>query len=51
MARNRRNVRRIKSIKDVLSMKTFLLIVGILLSIIAICIGINTYREYSAKKI
>ena len=51
MSRNRRHTRRIKSIKDVLTTKTFLLIVGILLAIIIICIGINEYRRYQDIKL
>ena len=51
MARNRRNVRRIKKITDVLNTKTFLIIVGILVLIIGICISINAYRIYSDKKL
>ena len=51
MPRNRRNTRRIKSIKDVLNMKTFLTIVGILLAIIIACIGINEYRRYVDRKL
>lgn len=51
MARNRRNIRRIRSIKDVLSLKTFLIIVGILLTIIVICIGINEYKRYEDKQL
>lgn len=51
MARNRRNKRRINSIKDVLSMKTFLIIVGILLCIIISCIGINEYRRKQDLKL
>lgn len=51
MPRNRRNTRRIKSIKDVLNMKTFLIIVGILLAIIIACIGINEYRRYVDRKL
>ena len=49
MARNRRNTRRIRSIKDVLNMRTFLTIVGILMAIIIVCIGINTYKRYEEK--
>lgn len=45
MPRNRRNTRRINSIKDVLNMKTFLIIVSILIIIIIGCIGINTYKR------
>lgn len=45
MSRNRRNTRRINSIKDVLNMKTFLIIVSILIIIIIGCIGINTYKR------
>lgn len=45
MARNRRNTRR-KSIREYLNMKTFLIIVGILVAIIIISIGINGTRLY-----
>lgn len=51
MSRNRRNTRRIKSIRDVLNMKTFLTIVFILLTIIIVCIGINEYKRYADKKL
>ncbi len=51
MARNRRNKRRINSIKDVLNMRTFLTIVGILLAVIVVCIGINGYRVYQDKQV
>ena len=51
MPRNRRNTRRIKSIRDVLNMKTFLIIVGILLVIIVSCIGINEYRRYQDREL
>lgn len=51
MSRNRRHTRRIKSIRDVLNMKTFLIIVGILLVIIVSCIGINEYRRYQDRKL
>ena len=50
MARNRRNVRRLR-IKEYLNMKTFLIIVGILLLIIAICIGINAYKRYDNRRL
>ena len=49
MARNRRNTRRIRSIRDVLNMRTFLTIVGILMAIIIVCIGINTYKRHEDK--
>lgn len=51
MPRNRRNTRRIKKITDVLNMRTFLIIVSILLLIIIICIGINSYRQYQDRKL
>ena len=51
MSRNRRHTRRIKSIRDVLNMKTFLIIVGILLVIIVSCIGINEYRRYQDREL
>lgn len=51
MARNRRNTRRIKSIKDVLNTKTFLTIVGILALVIIACLGINQYRRYQDKEV
>ena len=51
MARNRRNVRRINSIKDVITTKTFLIIVSILLLIIFASIGINEYRRYQDKEV
>lgn len=49
MARNRRNIRRNISIKDYLNMKTFLIIVGILIAIIITCICINEYRRNQDK--
>ena len=51
MARNRRNTRRIRSIKDVISTKTFWIIVGILVAVIVSCIGINEYRAYSDRQL
>lgn len=51
MSRNRRHTRRIKSIKEVISNKIFLTIVGILLAVIIICIGINEYRRYQDRKL
>lgn len=51
MPRNRRNTRRIRSIKDVLSTKTFLTIVGILLAVIIACIAINQYRNYEDRQL
>ena len=51
MARNRRNVRRIKGIKDVITNKTFLIIVSILLVVIFASIGINEYRRYQDKEV
>ena len=49
MARNRRNIRR-KSIKEYMNMKTFLIIVGILVAIIVVSIGINGTRLYFDRK-
>lgn len=51
MARNRRNTRRVKTIRDVISNKTFVTIVVILLAIIVTCIGINEYRRSEDKKL
>ena len=51
MPRNRRNTRRIRTIKDVLNTKTFLTIIFILLTIIIVCIGINEYKRYEDKKL
>ena len=51
MSRNRRNIRRIRTIKDVLNIKTFIIIVSILCAIIIICIGINQYKRYQDKSI
>ena len=51
MARNRRNVRRIKGIKDVITNKNFLIIVSILLVVIFASIGINQYRRYQDKEV
>ena len=48
MARNRRNVRR-RTIKDYLNMKTFLIIVGVLLLVIVICLGVKGYKQYEVK--
>lgn len=50
MARNRRNVRR-RKITDYLNMKTFLTIIGILATIIIVCIGINEYKLYQDKQL
>ena len=49
MARNRRSIRR-KSIREYLNMKTFLIIVGILVAIIVVSIGINGTRLYFDRK-
>ena len=51
MSRNRRNIRRIRTIKDVLNIRTFIIIVSILCAIIIICIGINQYKRYQDKSI
>ena len=51
MPRNRRNTRRIRSIKEVLTTKTFLTIVGILLLVITTCIVINSYKQYQDKQL
>lgn len=51
MARNRRNKRRINSIRDLLNMRTFLTIVGILSVVILICIGIQEYKGYADKQL
>ena len=51
MARNRRNTRRIRTIKDVISTKTFWIIVGILVVVIVSCIGVNEYRAYSDRQL
>ena len=51
MSRNRRNIRRIRTIKDVLNIRTFIIIVSILSAIIIICIGINQYKRYQDKSI
>ncbi len=51
MARNRRNVRRINSIKDVITTKSFLIIVSILLLVIFASIGLNEYRRYQDKEV
>ena len=50
MARNRRNVRRIRSIKELLTNRNFFIIIGILIVIILICIGINSYQRYLDKQ-
>ncbi len=46
MARNRRNKRSFKKITDVISLKMFLILLTILLTIIAICLGTIFYRNY-----
>ena len=46
MSRNRRNIRRIRKIREFLSNRNFFIIVGILIAIIIICISINRYRQY-----
>ena len=51
MARNRRNTRRVRNIKDVISTKTFWLIVTILVAIIVSCIGVNEFRAYSDRQL
>ena len=51
MARNRRNTRRIRTIKDVISTKTFWIIVTILVAIIVSCIGVNEYRAYNDRQL
>ena len=51
MARNRRNTRRVRNIKDVISTKTFWIIVTILVAIIVSCIGVNEYRAYSDRQL
>ena len=51
MARNRRNTRRIRTIKDVISTKTFWIIVGILVVVIVSCIGGNEYRAYNDRQL
>ena len=51
MARNRRNTRRIRTIKDVISTKTFWIIVGILVVVIVSCIGVNEYRAYNDRQL
>lgn len=51
MARNRRNIRRITNIRDLLNMRTFLTIVGILLAIILFCIGVQEGRAYIDKQL
>ena len=50
MARNRRNVRRIRSIKEVLTNRNFFIIIGILIVIIIICTGIYNYQRYLDKQ-
>lgn len=49
MPRNRRNKRKINTIKDVLNTKIFLILVCILLAIIVVCIGINEYKRYEDR--
>ena len=51
MARNRRNKRTFKKITDVISLKTFLIILSVLIVICAICLGTVTYRSYQDKKL
>lgn len=45
MPRNRRNIRRINRIKEVLNFRTFIIIVGILVLVIISCIIINIYKR------
>lgn len=47
----RRNKRKITRIKDLLTMKNFLIIVGILAVIICISIGVMIYRNYQDKQL
>ena len=51
MARNRRNTRRVRNIKDVISTKTFCIILTILVAIIVSCIGVNEFRAYSDRQL
>jgi len=51
MARNRRNIRKKRSITDYLNMKTFIIIIAILTTIISICFGINEYKRYTDRQL
>ena len=50
MSRNRRNTRRTKNIQDVITKKNFL-IISVLIFIIIICIGINSYKQYQDRQL
>lgn len=49
MSRNRRNKRSSKKITDVISLKTFLIILSVLTAIIAICLITIFYRNYQDR--
>lgn len=51
MSRNRRNTRRTKNIRDVITKKNFLIIISVLIFIIIICIGINSYKQYQDRQL
>lgn len=51
MARNRRNKRSFKKITDVISLKTFLIILAILFAIILVCLATIFYRNYQDAKL
>ena len=51
MSRNRRNTRRTKNIQDVITKKNFLIIISVLIFIIIICIGINSYKQYQDRQL
>lgn len=51
MPRNRRNKRTLKKLTDIISLKTFLIILAILTAIIIVCLGTIYYRNYEDKKL
>ena len=50
MARNRRNKRRSRNIVDIISMKSFWLIMLVIFSTILICLGIRAYGGYQERE-
>lgn len=51
MARNRRNKRRNRNIADIISMKSFWLIMLAIFSVILICLGIRAYNGHQEREV
>ena len=51
MARNRRNKRTIRKLTDIMSLKTFLILLTILAVVILICVGTIAYRHNLDQKL